>query len=146
MLDLEPQYDKMKPLPVKSELPISTPQPRPSSKLLTKRIVLAVVLSLLALVHLVNPQLLFPDQLTLPLRFQEGLRGDESLLDDVSDQRTLRFGEYLDQEGPRIAIIGAGAGGKHAFLFVPAQQFQSPHFEVPMLAFSLSREVPRPQD
>ncbi|GAA5901766.1 uncharacterized protein JCM6883_000388 [Sporobolomyces salmoneus] len=108
----------MKPLPVKSELPISTPQPRPSSKLLTKRIVLAVVLSLLALVHLVNPQLLFPDQLTLPLRFQEGLRGDESLLDDVSDQRTLRFGEYLDQEGPRIAIIGAGAGGSSAAYFL----------------------------
>ncbi|GAA5876056.1 hypothetical protein JCM1840_002758 [Sporobolomyces johnsonii] len=89
-------------------LPTTASRPHHHSSRPVHRLVLAVVLAVLALVHLTRSQLLFPaNNVQTPFE----LHPDDL---HIGGKGSL----WEDQQVPRIAVIGAGAGGSSAAYFL----------------------------
>ena len=92
-------------------LPVPSPRPAAPPKRNKRYLILPILLSLLALFHLSRSQLLFPNQLSNQLPFTswdlEELAGENGRGEEASSNQV-----WEGDRAPRIAVIGAGAGGK----------------------------------
>lgn len=90
------------------------PVPRPRRRFINKRSLLALSLSALALVHLARNQYTLFD---VEQRWeQQNWLDSEWKGDQVDESSSSSLWSSAAGEGPRIAIIGAGAGGESSVI------------------------------
>jgi len=98
-------------------LPVTSNSARPPPKQNKRYLLLPILISLFALFHLSKSQLLFPNQLSNQLPFNPPDYEEVGVERKGEEEASLNVKEvWLGDRSPRIAVIGAGAGGEFILL------------------------------